>query len=307
MKIKRAACRILLTTLLLGAICSLPGLADAGDAAHFLRDGLGARGRSMGSGYIGLADDYTAVFWNPAPSLQSPSTVLGGGLEQRNAGLFTFSTLGGWHATESWGGGAIVLTSDLYDVYQVAGGFRAGPVAAGLGVRSYQFGVPGDRGSGLGFDVGMRYGLELNGLSLVIAAVSRDVGWTPIRWGSLGALVVDRVAWVNRLGVGLAVPLSNGEWTVELDGELSTRRPPEDEEPDYWERSGELNLSLGTSFRWAGIVVRAGMQRVGLLGTGARLRPTVGIGVRVGGFAIDLALVPSPLGSTYLGGFEAEL
>ena len=29
-------------------------------------NGLGARAASMGGAFVGLADDFTAVFWNPA-------------------------------------------------------------------------------------------------------------------------------------------------------------------------------------------------------------------------------------------------
>jgi len=280
---------------------------SAGDAAHFLRDGVGASGRGVGSAYVAHANDFTASFWNPAPAVQSPSTMVGGGLEQRNSGLFTFSLLGGRYDTERWSAGVVVLTSDVYDVYHLAGGVRFGSVSAGLSVRGYQFGVPGDRGSGLGLDVGARYALDLGGSTLTLAAVSRDIGWTPIRWGATQTLAVDRVAWVSRVAVALTVPLEMGDWTFELDGELSTRRPPEVGESDYWMHAGGLNLSLGAVFRWAGISVRAGVQRYALLEPGARLRPTVGLGITVGTLSIDLALVPSLLGSTYVGGFQAEL
>jgi len=293
------------------ALFALPasGSAEsaAGDAAHFLRDGLGARGRGMGSAQVALADDFTAPFWNPAPTVQSPGTVVGGGLEQRNAGLFTFNTIGGWHAIDNWFAGAVVVTSDLYDVYHVAGGLRLDRLAVGIAVKSYQFGIPGDNGSGLGFDVGARYTIGLSGLRLTMAVVSRDVGWTSIRWNSLETLVVDRVAWVNRLGIALSAPISRGDWTVELDAEFSTRRPPADGESKYWEEAGEVNLSLGTAFQWAGISVRAGIQRYDVLDPGARFRPTVGLGIVVGPLSIDLALIPSTLGSTYLGGFQASL
>lgn len=298
---------VLLSIALIASCTALGEDQGAGDAAHFLRDGLGARGRGMGSAYVCLADDYTAPFWNPAPSVQSPSTAVGGGLEQRNSGLFTFSTLGGRHITEAWAAGVVVVTSDLYDVYHLSGGLRFGPVAVGLALKSYQFGVPGDSGSGLGLDVGVRYALEMNGLGLRLAAVSRDVGWTSIRWGSLETVSVDRSAWVNRLGVALALPLSRGEWTIELDGEFSLRRPPQAGDADYWGQTAEGNLSLGTVFRWSGISIRAGVQRFNVLSAGARLRPTVGVGIAVGDLVIDLALVPSPLGSTYLGGFQVDL
>ena len=112
---------------------------------------------------------------------------------------------------------------------------------------------------------------------------------------------------MNRVGVALAIPLSRGEWTIELDGEFSLRRPPEAGGADYWEQAAEANLSLGMAFQWYGLHVRAGLQRFSILDPNARFRPTVGLGIVVGGLAIDLALVPSPLGSTYLGGFQVDL
>jgi len=306
-KVHRFVVLVLLSIVFLGSCVVLGEELGAGDAAHFLRDGLGARGRGMGSAYTALADDFIAPFWNPAPTIQSPSTIVGGGLEQRSSGLFTFSTLGGWHTTKTWGAGVAVVTSDVYDVYHVSGGHRLGPVAIGLAAKSYRFGVPGDRGSGLGFDLGVRYAIELDGLILTLAAVSRDIGWTSIRWGSLETVDVDRTAWVNRVGVALAIPLSRGEWTIELDGEFSLRRPPEAGDADYWKHAAEGNVSLGTAFRWAGISIRAGVQRFDVLSPDSRFRPTVGLGIAVGGLVVDLALIPSPLGATYLGGFQVDL
>lgn len=298
-----------MAALLMVLTCVLAAFGEtgAGDAAHFLRDGVGARGRGVGSAQIALADDFTAAFWNPAPVVQSPTTIVGGGLEQRNAGLFTFSILGGWHATASWGAGALVVTSDLYNVYQLSGGIRLGSVAGGLAVRSYRFGVLGDSGSGLGIDIGTRFAIELGGPTVTVAAVSRDIGWTSIRWGTLETVAVDRTAWVNRLGAALAVPLSRGEWTIELDVELALRRPPEAGDADYWEQVGEATASLGTTFQWSAMSARLGLQRFAFLDPGARLRLTVGLGIALEGFAIDLALVPSPLGSSYIGGFQVEL
>jgi len=280
---------------------------SAGDAAHFLRDGLGARGRGMGSAQVGLGDDFTAPFWNPAPTLQSPSTVVGGGIEQRNRGLFTFSTLGGWLATDTWGAGAVVITSDLYNVYQITGGVRLDGIAFGVGVKGYQFGTPGDRGSGLGLDAGLRYTADLEEARMTLAAVSRDIGWTSIQWGLLETTAVDRVAWVNRLGAALSIPLARGSWEIELDVEVAFRRPPEEGDANYWEQVGEVNVSLGTALEWSGISLRFGVQRFDLSDLSARLRPTVGIGVALEEFAIDIALIPSPLGSSYLGGFQVEL
>jgi len=279
-------------------------MQGAGDAVHFLRDGLGASGRGVGGAYIALADDFAASFWNPAPSIQSPSAVLGGGLERRNNGLFTFSILGGHLDREMWSAGAVVVTSDVYHIYLLSGGIRSGSLSAGVSIRSYQFGVFGDRGSGLGLDIGVRCAVDLIGAGVVLSAVSRDIGWTEIRWGRTETLAVDRAAWVNRMAVAMEVPLKRGMWSVEVDGELATRRPPNVGETGYWENVGEANISVGLALEWTGVRICAGVQRYAVSGIDARFRPTIGLGIAIGSISLDIALIPSPLGSTYLGGFE---
>jgi len=281
--------------------------ASAGDAAHFLRDGVGARGRAMGSAYVASYDDYTASFWNPAPGVQTPSSVAGGGIEQRAGGLIAFSVLGMAHLAQGWGAGMVVLTSDLYDVYLASLGVRFGDASAGAGFKSYQFGIPGDSGSGWGFDLGARLAVRWGAATLRLAVVSRDVGWTSIRWGMVETLAVDRVAWVHRFGLALSIPHPGGEVTLAGDGELALRRPPRPSEPDYWAQVAEANISLGLAFRWQGLQLRAGIQRFDLLAGVAPLRLTFGVGIAIEHLSIDLALVPSRLGSTYLGGFQMEL
>ena len=44
-------------------VLSCPRLASAGG---FEGPGLGARAESMGGAFIGVADDWTAIYWNPA-------------------------------------------------------------------------------------------------------------------------------------------------------------------------------------------------------------------------------------------------
>jgi len=64
---------ILTTVVFLGALGSwaatgcLAGEGDAGTrSAQFLKLGLGGRAVGMGGAFVGLADDVTAIYWNPA-------------------------------------------------------------------------------------------------------------------------------------------------------------------------------------------------------------------------------------------------
>lgn len=53
------------------AIVPMPALADEGShAAEFLSHGVGARALGMGSSFVSIADDATAVYWNPAGLVQ---------------------------------------------------------------------------------------------------------------------------------------------------------------------------------------------------------------------------------------------
>ena len=64
--LKSKTCLILALSLALGA-GGLPGAAWATRyAGEFLRIGVGARALGMGSAFVGLADDGTAAYWNPA-------------------------------------------------------------------------------------------------------------------------------------------------------------------------------------------------------------------------------------------------
>lgn len=281
--------------------------SGAGDAAHFLRNGLGARQRGMGGACTALSNGMASAFWNPAPDIQSDSIVLGGELENRNLGLFQFSYLGGSLGMGNFGFGMVVLTSDIYDMYLLSGGYRMGQAAFGLGVKNYQFGIPGDRGVGTGFDSGIRWIIDLGQAELALAAISRDIGWTKIRWTNMGETTIDHATWVNRVAAAVTLPVLTGLCSLEADLEFSTKRPPRSGEEDYREKVAETNLSLGVELSWSGITVRAGIQRYDLLADESRLHPTFGLGIALDAITIDLAIVPSFLGSTYLGGFQVSL
>lgn len=279
----------------------------AGDAAHFLRNGLGARERSMGGACTVLSDGMFAAFWNPAPSIQTGSMVAGGELEARNSGLFKFSYLGGTLDLGNLGFGTAILTSDIYDMYLLSGGYRIGSVAFGVGAKIYRFGIPGDRGTGIGFDSGIRWMIELGQTRLELAAVSRDIGWTRIQWTTLGDTTIDHVSWVNRVAAAVTLSVLTGQCSLEADLEFATKRPPRLGEEDYGEKVDETNLSLGVELSWSGIALRAGIQRYNLLADQRSFHPTFGLGITLDSITIDLAIIPSFLGSTYLGGFQISL
>jgi long-chain fatty acid transport protein len=56
------------------ALCALPTLAPANG---FNLNGLGSRAQGMGGAYVSLADDFSAVFWNPAGAAGFTRPVFG--------------------------------------------------------------------------------------------------------------------------------------------------------------------------------------------------------------------------------------
>lgn len=68
---KRTYCRLLtlkgITLFLVPTLSSLCG-QTAYDAIHIMERemGFGSRALAMGGAYVSLADDYTALYWNPA-------------------------------------------------------------------------------------------------------------------------------------------------------------------------------------------------------------------------------------------------
>jgi hypothetical protein len=72
----RSSIILLMLTLLSGPLCALNlGLAteDGGRAGAFLSFGAGARPLGMGKTFVGVADDASAAYWNPAGLVQVKS------------------------------------------------------------------------------------------------------------------------------------------------------------------------------------------------------------------------------------------
>ena len=67
----------------------------AGNAAHFLRFGVGARAMGMGGAFVAVADDVNAAYWNPAGLIQSASVCVGGTYESRFNGLVEGQSIAG--------------------------------------------------------------------------------------------------------------------------------------------------------------------------------------------------------------------
>ena len=292
-------------------LLAYPGFGNelgAGDAAHFLRSGVGARAVGMGGAFVAIANDVNAAYWNPAGLIQSASVRVGGTYEARYGGLAEFQSIAGTLFSSILGGGFIWGHLDMYSVYSVSAAVGLNELALGITAKLYDFSVPGQRARGVGIDVGGLYQTTFRGVDLSFGLTSADVGWSEIRWQGQGYASRDHVAWVTRLGTTVSSPAPFGSWRIAADLEIALRRPPRQGETEYLSTALQAELSLGMEVWLDWIAVRAGLADIGLEeGGGLSARVTLGLGVRMGEMAIDVAWVPAQLGQTYVLSMEARL
>lgn len=292
-------------------LLAYPGFGDelgAGDAAHFLRDGIGARSKGMGGAFVATADDVTNTYWNPAGLIQSPSARVGGTYENRYGGLLESQYLAGTLFSTTVGGGLLWVHSDIYSVYSISTALGLGKLALGITGKLYSFSAPGQRASGVGIDLGSLVRTSLGNVNLAFGITSADIGWSKIQWQGEGYMARDHVAWVTRLGTTVSSPAPFGSWRIAADLEIALRRPPRQGDSDYLATVLQSNLSLGMEVWLDWIAARAGLANISLEeGGGLSARMTLGLGVQMGGIALDAAWVPSQLGSTYILSTEVRL
>jgi len=292
-------------------LLAYPGFGSelgAGDAAHFLRSGIGARARGMGGAFVALADDVSGGYWNPAGVVQTSSARLGGTYESRYGGLFSFQYLAGVLSSSTMGLGLIWAHSDFYSVYLASAAGLIGDLSLGVSGKLYAFGAPGEQARGTGVDVGALYRLSVGEAELVVGLISSDIGWSRIHWQGVDYTATDYVAWVNRVGAAFKGPLPFGWWQCAADLEVALRRPPRQGETEYLSTALQTELSLGMEVWLDWIAVRAGLADIGLEeGGGLSARVTLGLGVRMGEIALDAAWTPSRLGNTYILSTEVRL
>lgn len=280
----------------------------AGDAVHFLRDGIGARACGMGGAFVAIANDSTASYWNPAGLIQSPSIRLGGIYESRYRGLVETQCLTGIVALPSIGGGLFWLASDLYSVYSLALAGRIGNLSLGVAGKAYHFSEGLESASGMGFDFGGLYRSSLEGAEIAIGLVSSDIGWSAIHWRATGVEATDYAAWVWRLGVAYSSPVRYGQWTWAASMEVAFKRPPLPGERDYLARALQFNIMAGMEVWIGNLALRVGVKDFSFGGvSGISARPTAGLGVELDKLVFDAAWTISELGDTYILSIETKI
>jgi len=273
----------------------------AGDAAHFLREGVGARARALGGAYVALATDTSAGYWNPAGLVQTSSFRLGGTYESRYGGLAEFQYLTGAVSWESLGAGFLWMNSEIHSVVFISAASNFGDFSLGFTGKMYNFSSGLQSAHGLGFDVGLLYRLYFGEHQVTLGFSSADVGWTTIRWRGAGLSAIDYAAWVNRVGISVSSPGLLGPWLWAASLEVAFRRPPTPSEADYLSKALQLSLALGIEMWFQYVVIRGGLADIHFDETGGvSLRLTAGIGLKMMGIMFDAAWTTSPLGYSYL-------
>ena len=210
----------MVVSLALVMVLSAVALADGIGAFSAFKNGIGARALAMGGAFVAVANDATAMLWNPAGLAQLEDTRLSGmstdlyglGITHQFIGaVTTFANLGiglGWERASIDGqivDGDGVLGGTFTWVEQAIIGSLATSVLdvamAGANVKYYlaDNGL-GDAASGFGFDLGLLVSLGdmfvigVNAMDLAGSAVAWDGGTTDVISGLYKAGLAMKLA-----------------------------------------------------------------------------------------------------------------
>ena len=210
-------------------VISAIALADGVGAFSAFKSGIGARALAMGGAFVAVADDATAMLWNPAGLAQLNDTRLGGmstdlfglGITHQFVGaVTTFANFGiglGWERT-SIPGQQVDEDEQLGDLFTWTEQAILGTLAtnimdiglAGANVKYYMADSGlGDTASGLGFDLGLLVNL---GDMFAVGVTATDLAGTTISWDG-GA--TDVVSGLYK--AGMAMKLVDGMLILAAD------------------------------------------------------------------------------------------
>ena len=296
--------RVMVVSLALIMVLSAVALADGIGAFSAFKNGIGARALAMGGAFVAVANDATAVCWNPAGLAQLSDTRLGGmstdlfglGITHQFVGATTsFANLGiglGWERSAidgqsvdgsgglggafTWVESAIIgsLATHVMDIGMAGANVKYYMADSGLG----------DKATGFGFDLGLMISL---GDTFVIGVNAADLAGSTVTWDS-GA--TDTISGMYT--AGFAVFLVNGDFILAADMDVAG--------------AGLDGVHFGMEFQIIDeLALRAGVHMSDGL-TESTL--AVGGGVYVAGLSVDVAyLVNDNLGNTLVLSAEFSL
>jgi len=226
--------RVIVASMALLLVLSAVVLADGIGAFSAFKNGIGARALAMGGAFVAVADDATAVCWNPAGLAQLGDTRLAGmstdlyglGITHQYVGAVTsFANLGiglGWEraaidgqvidgtgglgASFTWTEQAIVgsLATNVMDIAMAGANVKYYMADSGLG----------DSASGFGFDLGLLVSL---GDMFVIGVNAMDLAGSTVEWDG-GATDVISGVYKAGLAMNLAEDMLVLAADVDFDG-----------------------------------------------------------------------------------------
>ena len=292
----------LVLTIFCGVTASgAPG--DGVDAGSFVRDGVGARAFGFGGAFNAIADDASAVVWNPA-GLAGLEGINLQAMHTNRYGLgISFQFIGATITTNGLGLGLSVVRSSIDQIpfygedgeegffseiqtlilgsvgYEVGGVLDLNlnvPVDLYLGAsgKIYSHSILEGRGSGLGFDVSALAQLSFDWGDLRLGYTAHDFGTTKIKWRGTDHNPTNSVPWINTLGV--AASLFDHALVLSSDIDIALGRSHLD------------RLHVGAEYR----PLKELAGRLGTVFSGSGFRVTYGGSLHLAGFVLDYAYVP---------------
>jgi len=296
--------RVVVASMALLLVLSAVAFADGIGAFSAFKNGIGARALAMGGAFVAVANDATAVCWNPAGLAQLGDTRLAGmstdlyglGITHQYVGAVTsFANLGiglGWErasidgqvvdgtgglgASFTWTEQAIVgsLATNVMDIAMAGANVKYYMADSGLG----------DSASGFGFDLGLLVSL---GDMFVIGVNAMDLAGSSIEWDG-GA--TDIVSGVYK--AGLAMKLADDMLVLAADVDFDGSALGDTHVGVEFQVIDELALR-------GGVVLTENFQEYYF---------TVGAGINVAGLYVDAAYVlEETLGNTLVLSAEFSL
>ena len=269
------------------------------NAGNFLKFGIGARAMGMGNSFVAVADDATAVYWNPAGLTQleenqvfmSYAERFGAGIQDQSLGVALK-----WR--ERVNVGFAVVRTSVGDIKHTTEGVvdsRGRPIVDGTfddaevgllfssGVRVHEIFSIGltakymihdladKTATGMGLDIGWLFRpLE----SLTFGLNTQNINRTRMKWSTEGSHF-DRIP--ANFKFGGALDLLDSKMKVSADVNL----------PDF----GSVGLNSGIEYRLTDyLVMRGGMERAEL---------ATGASINVERIHIDYAYRSQELGDTH--------
>ncbi len=278
--------------------------ADGIDAFSVFKTGVGARALAMGGAFVAVADDATAILWNPAGLAQLDDTRVAGmstnlyglGITHQFIGVTTsMFDLGfglGWERASIDGqqidlegepGGAFTWTENA-----IIGSLAANVMdvaMAGANVKYYMADSGlGDAASGFGFDLGLLVSL---GETFTIGVNAADLAGSKLSWDGGASDIISGL-----YTAGFALTLVEGQFVLAADVDFNGT--------DFSDAHVGMEFQLIEEF-----ALRAGVR---LINDFQDSVISIGGGVYVAGLSVDGAyLFNETLGNTLVLSAEFSL